>query len=75
MLEGILDPVMTPHQVQQLDLVEGLVEHVDDIIDGFTRTRQRLLQPVEHRDKVALECPEDVDIKDVLGHAGMEEGG
>jgi hypothetical protein len=74
MLEGILDPLMTPDQVQEFNIMEGLVEHVDNIIDGFTRTRQRLLQPVEHCDKVALERPEDVDIKDVLGHAGMEEG-
>jgi hypothetical protein len=32
------------------------------------------LQLVEHRDEVALERSEDVDIKYVLGHAEMEEG-
>lgn len=74
MLEGILDPLMTPDQVQQLNIVESSVEHVDNIGDRIIRARQRHLQLVEHRDEVALERSKDVDIKYVLGHAEMEEG-
>lgn len=73
MLEDALNSLVAPDAVRCLDLMEGVVERVDDLVDCLTCVGRSGLQPHDPSVQVPRERPEHMDVKGMLG--GSEDKG
>jgi len=72
-LEDALNSLVAPDAVRCLDLMEGVVERVDDLVDCLTCVGRSGLQPHDPSVQVPRERPEHMDVKGMLG--GSEDKG
>lgn len=73
MLQDALNSLVAPDAVRQLDLAEGVVERVDDLVDCLTCVGRSGLQAHDPSVKVPRERPEHMYVEGVLG--GSEDEG
>ena len=66
-LQDALDSLVAPDAVRLLDLMEGVVERVDDLVDCLTCVGRSGLQAHDPSVKVPRERPEHMYVKGVLG--------
>jgi hypothetical protein len=69
-LEDALNSLVAPDAVRCLDLMKGVVERVDDLVDRLTCVGRSGLQPHDPSVKVPRERPEHMYVKCVLGGSG-----
>ena len=67
MLQDALDLLVAPDAVRELNLVKGVVERVDDVVDGLAGVGRSGLQSHNPSVEVPCECPEHMNVKGVLG--------
>ena len=73
MLQDALNSLVAPVAVRQLDITEGVVERVDDLVDRLACVGLCGLQPHDPSVKLPCECPEVMYVKCV--HGGSEDKG
>lgn len=69
MLQDALDSLVAPDAVRELDLAEGVVERVYDLVDGLACVGGSGLQPHDPSVEVPRERPKHMNVKGVLGGA------
>lgn len=74
-LEDGLDSLVAPDAVRRLDLTEGVVERVDDLVDCLACVGISGLQPHNPSVEVPRERPEHMNVKGVLGGYAQQVGG
>ena len=72
-LQDALNSLVSPVAVRQLDLTEGVIERVDDLVDCLTCVGRRGLQPRDPSVKVPRERPEHIYVEVVLGGSRDKE--
>jgi hypothetical protein len=72
-LQDALNSLVAPDAVRQLDLTEGVVERVDDLVDCLTCVGRSGLQPHDPSVEVPRERPEHMNVEGVLGGSEDEE--
>ncbi len=68
-----LNSVVAPDQVRPLDLMKGVVERVDDLVDRLACVSRSGLQPYDPSVDIPRKIPENMDVKVVLGESEDEE--
>ena len=71
MLQDALNSLVAPDEVRALDLAKGVVEGVDDLVDGLACVGRGGLQLHDPPVELPRERPEHMYVKVVLG--GSEE--